>query len=146
MRSRHGERGSVVAEFALASLASIWLTLGIIEVGRAVYTYHLVSNGARLGSRYGIVRGSAVNSACQGAAPSTAAAVSSYVKSMSPGLDTTQLAVNTTCGSAGCSSVTNATNGPGCPVSVQVSYNFKFLLPFMPSPTMSSTSTMVISQ
>ncbi len=131
----------------MASLASVWLIFGIIEVGRALYTYHLVSNAARLGSRYAIVQGSSVNGACTGAAPSTAAAVQTYVKSVSPGVDTSQLTVTTTCtGAAGCSTVTNATNGPGCPVAVRVSYNFAFLLPFMPAPTMSSTSTMIISE
>jgi hypothetical protein len=39
-------------------------------------------------------------------------------------------------------------NNPGCSVQVAVTYNFKFILPFMPSSTyaMKSTSEMVISQ
>ena len=52
-------RGQVLAEFAVASLAALMLLLGIIDVGRALYTYHLVSNGARLASRYAIVNGTA---------------------------------------------------------------------------------------
>ena len=50
--SRHAERGQVLAEFAVVSLAVLMMVFGIIDCGRALYTYHLVSDDARLGSRY----------------------------------------------------------------------------------------------
>ena len=41
-----------------------------------------------------------------------------------------------------------AANNPGCAVQVHVTYNFKFILPFLPTSTyaMQSTSEMIISQ
>ena len=40
------------------------------------------------------------------------------------------------------------TNDPGCPVTVTVTYPFKFIVPLLPGFTMnmSSASTMIISQ
>ena len=55
----HHERGSALVEFAIASTVALTLIFGIVDFGRGLYTYHLVSNAARAGSRYAIVRGSA---------------------------------------------------------------------------------------
>lgn len=143
-RNRAGQRGSVLAEFTIVSIAALTLIFGIIDFGRALYTYHLVSDGARLGTRYAIVNGAA---ACAGGSPDP---LQSYVSGQAPGIDPSKMTVTTTCpgGNSGCRSSAAPYNGSGCLVSVNVAYSFHFLVPLVSKLTipMSSTSQMVISQ
>jgi Flp pilus assembly protein TadG len=138
------ERGSALVEFAIASSVALTMIFGIIDFGRGLYTYHLVANAARAGSRYAIVRGSACTvTGC----PATTDDIQTYVRGLAPGVDPNSLAVTTTWpGGNGC--IGAATNGPGCTVTVSVTYPFRFLVPMLPHFTMnmSSASTMVISQ
>ena len=142
-RHRAGERGSALAEFAIVSTAALTLIFGIIDFGRALYTYHLVSEAARLGSRYAVVRGS---TACAGGTPDP---LQSYVSSQAPGIDPSQMIVNTRCtNTTGCSSSATPWSGYGCLVTVNVQYPFRFIVALMPQFqfTMASSSAMVISQ
>src|ERR1700722_17088172 len=126
---------------------------GVIEFGRALYTYHFVSYAAREASRWASVRGRSCKVYGSVACPASAADVDDYVTSITPpGIDknSASLLVDTewvappghgnNCGAY--------PKNPGCSVQVTVIYNFKFILPFMPSSTyaMKSTSEMVISQ
>jgi Flp pilus assembly protein TadG len=127
---------------------------GVIEFGRALYTYHFVSDAAREASRWASVRGQNCSKTYGSVAcPASPADVENYVTGITPlGIDKSpaKLLVDTewvappgrgnNCGA-------NPKN-PGCSVQVTVIYNFKFILPFMPSSTyaMKSTSEMVISQ
>jgi Flp pilus assembly protein TadG len=142
--SGEAERGSAMVEFAIASTVALTLIFGIIDFGRALYTYHLVSNAARLGSRYAMVRGSAcAASGC----PTDANQIQTYVRSLAPGVDPSVLAVATSWSpTPGCVSAGN--NGQGCLVTVQVTYPFSFIVPLMPNLKLplTSASTMVISQ
>ena len=138
------ERGSALVEFAIASTVALTLIFGIIDFGRGLYTYHLVANAARVGSRYAIVRGSACAVA---GCPATTDQIQTYVRGLAPGIDPASLTVTTTWpGGSGCFGGVN--NAPGCPVNVSVVYPFKFIVPMLPQFTMSmsSASTMVISQ
>jgi Flp pilus assembly protein TadG len=137
------ERGSAMVEFAIVSTLALTLIFGIIEFGRALYTYHLVSSAARLGSRYAMVRGSACAAA---GCPADTGDVQTYVRSLAPGVNPASLAVTTTWSTApGCIS---GANDPGCLVTVSVTYPFSFVVPLLPSLTLplSSASQMVISQ
>jgi Flp pilus assembly protein TadG len=137
------ERGSVLVEFAIASTVALTMIFGIVDFGRALYTYHLVSNAARGGSRYAIVRGAACTvSGC----PATADQIQTYVRGLAPGIDPASLTVTTAW--PGASTCYGVSNGSGCPVTVTVTYPFKFIVPMLPQFTMSmsSASTMVISQ
>ena len=142
--SRDGQRGSALAEFAVVSMAALMVIFGIIDFGRAIYTYHLVSNGARLGARYAIVHGAA---ACAGGTPDP---LQSFVSSQAPLVGAGTLAVTTTCpgGNTGCTSSSSPFNGTGCLVTVNVRYSFRFLIPLVSMLTlpMTSTSAMVIAQ
>ncbi len=144
MSASHGERGSALVEFAIASTVTLMMIFGIIDYGRGLYTYHLVSNAARAGSRYAIVRGSACTVA---GCPATSDQIQTFVRGLAPGVDPAQLTVTTSWpgNAAGCA---GGANDPGCPVTVTVAYPFKFLVRLMPSFTMqmTSASTMVISQ
>ena len=55
---RHSERGSAIVETAIVLNLFLVLLLGIMDFGRALYTYHLVDNAARIGARFAIVHGS----------------------------------------------------------------------------------------
>jgi Flp pilus assembly protein TadG len=137
-------RGQVLAEFAVCSLAALTMMLGIIDFGRALYTYHLIAEGARLATRYAIVNGVA---ACAGGSPDPLYA---YVVGQSPGITAAQMTVATTCpgGNTGCSSSASPFNGYGCLVSVTVTYSYNFIAPIVSLLTvpMTSRSQMVISQ
>ena len=48
-------RGQALAEFALALPVFLILVFGMLDVGRAVYTYNTLTNAAREGARFAIV-------------------------------------------------------------------------------------------
>jgi Flp pilus assembly protein TadG len=144
-------RGSTLVEFAFLIPILFALVFGIIDFGRALYSYHFVSNAAREATRWASVRGRD----CTGLDDCNAAAsdVSTYVASIAPmGIDTSPSKLSVTTNWVMppnnlpiCASF--PTN-PGCAVQVQVSYQFKFILPFLPTSgyKMTSTSEMIISQ
>lgn len=153
---RRAQRGNSMIEFVLSATALMLILFGTIEFGLVLYTYHTVSNAARLGSRWAIVRGSACTQLDHCGASQED--IQTYVRSQIAALmDPNQVAVAATwaapsCGStSGCVAPTTPTgcgNLPGCVVSVQVTYPFNFALPYMSSAVvnLSSTSQMVISQ
>lgn len=155
--SRSSQRGSVLAEFALVSLATLTIIFGIIDFGRALYMYHLVAEVAREGARYAIVNGA---TACAGGSPDP---LQSYVSAQAPLAGPGALTVTTTCadtticanGTATncsnadpCTGATSPFNKPGCLATVNVTYQFHFFVPIVSRLTlpMSGTSTMTISQ
>jgi hypothetical protein len=147
------QRGNTLTEFALTVPFMLAAMFGVIEFGRALYTYHFVSDAAREASRWASVRGRSCKVYVPVACPASPSDVEDYVTSITPpGIDKSRatLLVNTewvappgrgnNCG--------RYPKNPGCSVQVTVTDNFKFILPFMPSSTyaMKSTSEMVISQ
>lgn len=143
----HSERGSVLVEFALVSSVALILMFGIMELGRALFTYHLVSNAARLGSRYAIVHGSDCSITLAGCAATTPAQIQTYVRNSSPGISSSSLAV-TTAWTTGAACLGSPFKGSGCTVTVQATYTFTSIVPLlnMASIPMTSTSAMVVSQ
>lgn len=51
-------RGQNLVEFAIVLPVFLWLVLGIVDFGRSIASYALVSNAAREGARAGIFAGS----------------------------------------------------------------------------------------
>lgn len=154
---RNAERGTALVEFAIASVAVLTLILGVLDFSRALYSFHLVSEVARQGARHAIVNGS---SSCAGGSPDP---LQSWVSAQAPLVGSGSLTVTTTCSnttacasssSTNCSNASNCTasaapyDSSGCIVSVEVAYQFHFLIPLVSLLTlpMTSTSTMVISQ
>ncbi|HYW54371.1 MAG TPA: TadE/TadG family type IV pilus assembly protein [Dongiaceae bacterium] len=137
------ERGSALVEFAIASTVTLTMIFGIVDFGRALFTYHLVSNAARAASRYAIVRGSACTvTGC----PATSDQIQTFARGLAPGIDPNSMTVSTSWpGGVGC---IGANNSPGCPVTVSVTYPFKFMVRLLPQFTMqmTSSSTMIIAQ
>jgi Flp pilus assembly protein TadG len=147
VRTPHArERGSTTAEFGIVSILTLTLMFGIVDFGRALYTYHLVSNVAREATRYAIVRGST----CFGTnCTASSSDIQDYVRRISPAVDTTQLNVTTTWSANPANGCTvSPYQGPGCLVTVQVAYVFSPLSALVPSVAMpmASTSQMYISQ
>jgi len=161
----HGRRavdnqyGGTMVEFAVAVLLLVTVTGGIVDACRAIYADHYVGYAAAAATRYAMVRGSTWNNAsCTSASTesctATADNVRAMVKSIAPvGIGTgNQLTVATTwtgenADGANCK-VSGASNVPGCVVQVQVSYNFSYVLPFLPQNALqlTSTSAVVIAQ
>jgi Flp pilus assembly protein TadG len=167
---RNRERGSAILEFGLIAVVLFAFIFGIIDFGRALYTYHFVANAAREATRYASVRGTK----CQftTACPAVASDIASYAGSITPGgIDASVVVRNTNASwpgtspgtnNAGCDAEDNGAHSPGCVVQVQVTYPFNFILPLMPKGTcsiqdtngttetgnicMTSTSEMVITQ
>lgn len=150
-----GESGSSLVEFALTSTILLMMIFGILDCSRAMYAYHFVANAAEEATRYAMVRGSSWNGvACS--APSTvsctakAADIQSFVTSITPGgitpgsLTVTPTWTGSTPSGVACSTSTDT----GCVVSVQVSYAFNFIVPFLPSNglVLRSTAAATIAQ
>jgi Flp pilus assembly protein TadG len=153
-RSRRAKScgGNTLTEFALILPFLLAGIFGVIEFGRALYAYHFVSAAAREASRWASVRGQGCDAWAQ-ACPASAANVKDYVTSIAPpgiNTDSQTLLVNTLWvtppGKSNPCRIFQ--NNPGCAVQVVVTYQFKFILPFMPKSTysMKSTSEMVISR
>lgn len=51
------ERGQAVVEFALIGTVFLMLTVGLLDVGRAFYSYVQLSSAARMAARWGSVQG-----------------------------------------------------------------------------------------
>ncbi len=156
--SKRSERGTALVEFAFTAVVTFVLFFGIVDFARALYSYHFISNAAREATRFASVRG-ALCSASASPCPAGAADIRNYVLQIAPlGIDQTQITVTPTWPAPVYPPVCGTTQGyPGCPVQVQVSYNFNFLFPvnfYKSAPVsfsassfiMSSTSEMTISR
>jgi len=145
--ARRRERGASLPETAIVMTVLLGVLFGIIEFGRAMYTYAFVAQLAREGARWAIVRGSQCTLLDHCNAASTD--VQTYVRSLSEGAtNPNNIIVTATWPPGGCPPGATG-NSPGCLVSVNVSYTFNFLgaklIPVTSIP-MSSTSQMIISQ
>jgi Flp pilus assembly protein TadG len=150
-RLARNEHGASAAEFAISASVMFTMLIGIMKICLAIYTYHYVSEVAREGSRYAMVRGSS----CSGfpsACPATSDNVQNYVRSLHyPGITPSLLTVTTSWATypVGKPCTPSATcNNPSDLVTVNASYAFPLNIPGMASKTytMSSTSKMVIAR
>lgn len=133
MNRKHRQRGAAILEFGLAFLAFFVVLYGIMEFGRIVASYNILSGAAREGVRYAVVHGSASGSVA------TASDIQDVVRRWAIGMDTSAVAVTTTW---------TPGNAPGSQVKVTASYN---ITPFTGliltnGITVQSSSQMAISQ
>ena len=157
---RNSERGSAQIEFAVAAIALLLLVFGIVDMGRALFAYNFVSQTARNATRWVMLRGTGCPSQLGSYCPAGATNddVTTYVKSIAPGIDTTTpgvLTVTSACGTG--SGLTNTlpctpSNGtPATYVQVTVTYQFSFITPLsglvalIPSSGLTSTWNMASS-
>lgn len=151
-RFLQGDGGSSVVEMAVVSSLLFAMLFGIIELSLALYTFNYVSDAAREGTRYAIVRGSScsVLTNCN----VTAAQIQTYVQGLGyPGMRAANTSVSTAWSSPSSSTPVTWTpcgtpcEAPGDAVQVTVTYSFGLSIPFVPKKTLSlhSTSMMVIA-
>ena len=145
LRKLKGEDGSNLIEYALIFMVFMSLLLGIVDFSRALYSYHFLSNAARDATRWAAVRGSTCTNDGSCAAPASPTDIQTYVTNITPpGVDSSN--VKTIPSWPGTGAACAVANNPGCPVQVQISYNFTFVAPFIRSTplTLSSSSQMII--
>jgi Flp pilus assembly protein TadG len=152
-RRLRDDGGSTIVEMAVSCVLFVAVLFGVFEGCLASYTYHLISEVAREGSRWAIVRGSDCHKNTPGLDNCGAdqTAISSYVKSLSfPGIDSSsRMAVTAAWYTPGATAAcTTQCNQPGNTVQITVNYSFPFAVPFIPRSTIriGSSSRMVISQ
>jgi Flp pilus assembly protein TadG len=133
MNVKHRERGSAMLEFGLAFLVFFSVVYAIMEFGRIVACYNIISGAAREGVRYATVHGSASGSVA------TASDIQDVVRRWAIGMETNSVVVTTTW---------TPGNAPGSQVNVKASYT---VTPFTGlilknGITVQSSSQMAISQ
>jgi Flp pilus assembly protein TadG len=157
-RGFKGEQGSAMVEFALSLVVLLTLLFGIIDIGRALYAYNWLYNGARQATRWAMVRGAFCDNHLQGCpAGATNDTITQYVTNTLPagygnGLDTTgidtspgMLTVTTECWSL--VAFNNPPCAPTASVQVQLTYQVHYITPFLagikPWPMTSSSRRVV---
>lgn len=137
-RSRCSDCGSAVVEFAAAFTMLFAFLFGIMDLSRALYSYHFVADAAREGTRYAMVRGSSCTSYTT-ACPASASDIQTYLKNVPAGINPQSVTVTTTW---------TPNNNPGSVVQVQVQYSFQPIFPLVRKGAlvMTSSSQIVISQ
>lgn len=158
---KNDEGGSLV-EMALCCLVLMPMLFGVIQFSLALYAYHFVSDAAREGSRYAMVRGSLsctntpnLDNACSTSYGATSANIAAWVNSLGYPM-AGQLSVSASWysysadanGHATWAACTSQCSIPGNQVKVTVTDNFPLAIPYWKSLTIpiQSSSTMVISQ
>ncbi len=159
LRGLMDDGGSAIVEMALSSSVLFAMFFGMFEMSMASYTYHYVSDAAREGSRYAIVRGSTscTNTPGLTGCDANSDTIAAYVKGLGyPGINSTQyMTVTTTWYTPSTTQPTTWTlctvapcNAPKNLVKVVVLYAFPLSIPFVPAQTINvgSTSQMVVAQ
>jgi Flp pilus assembly protein TadG len=140
-RSRVSEdEGGSLIEFAVTLPVLFTLIFCFMEMCMALYTYETISDSARQGTRYAMVRGASCPSTANPTCEATVAQVKAYVSGLAwP---------NVGGGAVTPSVVYDGNEAVGTHVQVTVSYTFQITMPFVPkkSITMSSTSETTIIQ
>ena len=130
---RNRQRGGALVETSLTILLFLGLVFGVIEFGRAVYSYNVLAAATREAARYAIVHGSDSGS------PASEADIRARVTKWAIGLNPSALTVSTSWAPS---------NAPGSSVAVRSDYALspitKLVLPS--SITLTTRSEMVISQ
>jgi Flp pilus assembly protein TadG len=156
--STRGEEGQTIVETAMSIIILMTFMFGVMEGSLAVYSYHFISEAAREGARYAMVRGSTAGAACGTSYNSydcvaSAANIQTYVQFLGyPGINPSNMTVTsawaTFATGNSCPASPSPCNSPGNQVTVTVSYSFPLNVPFIPphTYTMSSSAAMIIQQ
>jgi len=122
---RHPMRGATVAEFALLTPVLFLLSIGALELGRAVWAKHALTYVARDAARYASVRSTNSDD------PATADKIASRVRSEIVGMDPADVGVEV---------IWKPGNQPGGSVQVRLAYEFRPATRLLPFSTVQLTS------
>ena len=157
------EEGVTIVEMAISASALLAMVIGCFQLGLGIYTFQLVADAAREGSRFAMVRGSTCSAnvtqaycspSAGNASGATNADVQGYINTLHyPGnsnlaASTSWLTASGSTPATWSSCATAPCNTPGNVVKVTVTYAYPLNIPFVPNRTInfSSTSAEVISQ
>jgi Flp pilus assembly protein TadG len=136
-----GEEGSTLVEFAVTLPTLFAFLFCFINICLLLYSYEMISQSAREGTRYAMVRGASCPTSTNPTCEVTASQVNTYVSGKTwPNVAGGTITPNTT--------YPDGNEAVGSRVKVTVTYVFHFALPFVPnnSYTISSTSETTIIQ
>lgn len=108
------ERGSLMTEFAMVLPIIMLFGVGVIEIGRVMYTSSTIEEAAREAARFAVVRGATATKAA------TVGDIRDAVIENAPRLDAANMNVVVTY---------EPDNAPGSFVTVRVEYGYEFLIP-----------------
>ena len=144
-----GEAGQSMVEMAVTLPVLFAFLFCFIEMCMAFYTFSMISESARQGTRYAMVRGASCPTSSSPTCEATAAQVDAYVTGLGwPNIAGGTMSVCTYYNNNACNTNPSGSEAVGKPVKVTVTYLFPITLPFVPnkSLTMTSTSQMTIIQ
>jgi Flp pilus assembly protein TadG len=127
---RKRERGSVMVESGLTLVVMMFVIFGLMEFGRMVWAYNLLSHAAREATRYAMVHGR------NSTQPATAADITSVAKGQAVGLDPASMSVNVSW---------IPDNKPGSAVKVDLQYTFSAATHLTGSGTLGAISQVIIT-
>lgn len=156
-RRSHRSFGQALPEFALVAPLFFLLLFGIIEAGRFIYYYEILSNATREGARYAIVNGEHTLGRKTG--PDTGSStvsddptgldVVAKVRSSAIGVVGTQITVDRCWWYVTCDFATYGDGNfvRGANVTVRARYTYSSLIPLVPLPniTVEAESSLVIN-
>ena len=153
MRFGRVARGQALVEFALTATVFLLIFVGIVDFGRALFTYSEVAQLARVATRYAIVNTPPPASDCTTANGACQTLITNYLATKIAGLDPTKLTTTITFGGiptgntvpGGTTYACTSSPSQGCWVNVKIQYQFQFLAYVIFSPTLASSSQLVIS-
>jgi len=140
-RFAQAEGGATLVEFAFSLPLLFTFLFCFMQLCVAFYSYQLISECAREGSRYAMVRGASCPNSTTPTCEVTAAAVNTYVSGLRyPNIGGGIITVSTT--------YPSGSEAVGSLVKVKVTYVLSITMPFVPknSLTMASTSQAYIVQ
>lgn len=109
------QAGAAVVEFALGATVLFGLTMGIIDIGRAMFAVNSIEHATKEGARYAAIHGrSSIAPQGVGVTPS----VQTFVTNSMSGIDTGAMMVNVVWEDP-------VLNTPGSSVTVSVTYPFE---------------------
>ena len=140
--SKQRTRAQALVEFALVAPLFFLLLFAVIDFGRYVYYVQILNNAAREGTRYAIVHGGndGIDPTGPGSPDPAGEDVKAVVRNYAIGvIGATALDIQP--------SWPDGTNDRGQPVRVQVTYQFRSVIPIVPLPPVPirGESTLVIN-
>jgi Flp pilus assembly protein TadG len=132
-----GEQGQAIVEAAIALPIVCAFVFAMIEICLAFYSFCMISESAREGTRYAIVHGATCQTATKSSCTASISSINTYVTTLGwPNLGNGTITANT--------SFPDGNQNPGSRVQVKVNYVFPIQLPFVPRNSISMASSSVM--
>lgn len=117
-KTTHRQGGQTLIEFAIVLPVLILILAVILDLGRAIYYYSVITNVAREGARYGSVTTGATNAQIQAHAQTYAYGTGIQTSNITVSIVTTDVSIG-------------GTTRPETNVNVSVSYDYVPITPFV---------------